>query len=123
MTWLGRLTILGAMVGVVAVACGAESNGQAQHFTGRDGSTLYSQACSACHGTDLRGTATGPPFLNPIYRPGHHSDAAFLLAVRNGVLPHHWNFGNMPPVAGLSDEQIAAIVQFVRVQQRAAGIE
>jgi hypothetical protein len=29
----------------------------------------------------------------------------------------------MPPIEGLTDEQIAAIVEFVREQQRAAGIE
>jgi hypothetical protein len=29
----------------------------------------------------------------------------------------------MPPVPGLSDEQIEAIVDFVRTQQRAAGFD
>jgi mono/diheme cytochrome c family protein len=92
-------------------------------FTGTDGTALYAQACSSCHGVDLRGTEQGPPFLHPVYRPGHHSDAAFVLAVRRGSPAHHWNFGPMPPVAGLSDEQVDAIIRYVRAQQQATGIE
>ena len=44
------------------------------------------------------------------------------MAVRSGVRPHHWDFGPMPPVPGLTDAQVASIVAFVREQQRAAGI-
>lgn len=54
--------------------------------------------------------------------PGHHADPAFFLAVRRGARTHHWNFGDMPPVQGLSDPQIEAIVSFVRERQRATGI-
>ena len=95
----------------------------ARPYTGTDGAALYAQACASCHGTDLRGTDQGPPFLDTIYRPGHHADPSFLLAVRRGARAHHWNFGNMPVIEGLSDEQVAAILQFVRAQQRAAGID
>lgn len=107
---------------VVAGACGGASE-PAAAFTGTDGAGLYAQACASCHGADLRGTRQGPPFLDAIYRPGHHADAAFFLAVKGGAHPHHWNFGNMPPVQGLSDAQIEAIVAFVRERQRAAGID
>ncbi len=44
------------------------------------------------------------------------------MAARSGVRPHHWNFGPMPPVSGLTDQQVAAIVAYVRSQQQAAGI-
>ena len=46
-----------------------------------------------------------------------------MRAVRFGVIAHHWTFGDMPPVEGLSDEQVAAIVDWIRERQRAAGIE
>ena len=92
-------------------------------FAGSDGATLYTQACAGCHGADLRGTDKGPPFLDAIYRPGHHADVSFHLAIRSGARAHHWNFGDMSPVEGLTDEQVAAIVAFVRAQQREAGIE
>lgn len=87
-----------------------------------DGRALYAATCARCHGSDLKGTKEGPPLLDAIYRPGHHADVAFLLAVRSGVRAHHWNFGPMAPVAGLSDQQVAAIVAFVRAEQQAVGI-
>lgn len=92
-------------------------------FTGGDGAALYDQACASCHGADLAGTAEGPPFLNAIYRPGHHSDAAFFLAARLGARSHHWDFGDMPPVEGITDAQVAAIVEFIRARQAEAGIQ
>lgn len=85
------------------------------------GSELYAANCAGCHGQDLRGTDQGPPFLSPIYEPGHHSDGAFLLAVQTGVRAHHWNFGDMPPVEGLSQGDVEAIVAFVREAQRTEG--
>ena len=99
------------------------SGGQTGAFAGLNGPSLYAQACASCHGADLAGTDAGPPFLDAVYRAGHHADVAFLLAVRRGARSHHWDFGNMPPVEGLTDEQVAAIVQFVRERQVAAGIE
>ena len=86
------------------------------------GRALFIQTCSTCHGVDLQGTDRGPPFLNPIYGPGHHSDAAFRLAVQRGVISHHWRFGNMPKIEGLTDEQVEEIIKFVREQQALAGI-
>ena len=92
-------------------------------FSGTDGRSLYGQACSVCHGQALEGTNAGPTFLNRIYAPGHHADVSFMFAIQRGVRAHHWNFGNMAPVEGLSQEQVLAIIAFIREQQRAAGIE
>lgn len=116
-----------AIAGVLLLgACGGsggDGDPVATPFAGSDGATLYAQACAGCHGADLRGTDQGPPFLDAVYRSGHHADAAFLLAVRRGSRAHHWDFGDMLPVEGLSDGQVAAIVEFVRARQREAGIE
>ncbi len=92
-------------------------------FSGTDGRSLYGQACSVCHGQALEGTNAGPTFLNRIYAPGHHADISFMFAIERGVRAHHWNFGNMAPVEGLSQEQVLAIIAFIREQQREAGIE
>lgn len=116
-------TLAAAAIAGVLLACSGGSSEQPTSFAGSDGANLYSQACARCHGADLRGTNQGPPFLDAIYRPGHHADGAFLFAVRGGSRAHHWNFGNMPPIPGLTDEQVGAITGFVREQQRAAGIE
>ncbi|MEE9388504.1 MAG: cytochrome c, partial [Paracoccaceae bacterium] len=36
---------------------------------------------------------------------------------------HHWRFGSMPPVEGLTDGDVAMVVDYVRTLQRANGIE
>ena len=92
-------------------------------FSGVDGRSLYGQACSVCHGQALEGTNAGPTFLNRVYAPGHHADISFMFAIERGVRSHHWNFGNMAPVDGLTQEQVLAIIGFIREQQREAGIE
>ena len=84
---------------------------------------MYQASCAQCHGVDLRGTNEGPSHLSEIYEPNHHADVAFLLAVRRGTPAHHWSFGAMAPVDGLTDEDVEAIVAFVREQQRIEGFE
>ena len=87
------------------------------------GRSAFERSCAACHGIGGVGTEQGPPFLHEVYEPSHHADGAFVLAVRNGVRAHHWGFGDMPPQEGVSDEEIAAIVAYVRAIQRDAGVE
>jgi len=87
------------------------------------GEALYQANCASCHGVDLRGTSTGPSHLSIVYEPNHHGDVAFVLAAKNGVQAHHWQFGNMEPVPGLSDEDLEAIVAYVRSIQREEGFE
>jgi mono/diheme cytochrome c family protein len=88
-----------------------------------EGEVLYQASCAACHGSDLRGTELGPSHLSVVYQPGHHSDITFTLAARNGVRSHHWPFGDMAPVEGLSDADLEVIVAFVRETQRLNGFE
>ncbi|MCB1509025.1 MAG: cytochrome c [Hyphomicrobiaceae bacterium] len=86
------------------------------------GAALFAENCARCHGAQAQGTDAGPPLVHPVYEPSHHGDVAFLLAVRNGVRAHHWPYGNMPPLPGVSDQAVAEIVAHVRALQRAAGI-
>ncbi len=92
---------------------------KADVFVGKD---LFTANCARCHGAALTGTGNAPSLLDTAYRPGHHGDMAFYLAVSKGVKQHHWNFGDMPPVPGLTGENVANIVAFVRQEQRRAGI-
>lgn len=87
------------------------------------GEALFQENCSACHGRNATGTDKGPPLVHKIYEPGHHGDTAFLMAARNGVRAHHWRFGDMPPVPGVSEEDVSNIVRYVREIQQANGIE
>jgi len=121
-----HLSLLAVAAVALLVACGDDSEGDpppSPVFEGLDGASLFAQACSECHGADLTGTDQGPPLLHDFYVPGHHADIAFFFAIRRGTRAHHWNFGDMPPVEGLSDDQAEAVVAFVRETQRAAGIE
>ena len=86
------------------------------------GEVAFVENCSACHGVNALGTDQGPPLIHKIYEPSHHGDGSFANAVRNGVRGHHWRFGNMPPVDGLTDHDLTAIVHYVRTLQRANGI-
>lgn len=87
------------------------------------GARVYAAKCASCHGESGVGTeGAGPPLLHKIYEPAHHGDAAFFNAAQNGVRAHHWPYGNMPPVAGINEAEIAAVVQYVRALQQANGI-
>lgn len=112
----GRATGTGAALASVTVP---PLSGQAAQ-----GAEIFAANCASCHGGDADGRAgVGPPLVHKIYEPGHHADGAFYLAVAQGVRQHHWTFGNMPPVAGVSNDEIARIVSYVRTLQRANGIE
>lgn len=88
-----------------------------------EGEALYRVSCAACHGSDLRGTAVGPSHLSVIYNPGHHGDGAFAVAAIAGVKAHHWRFGDMAPVAGITEEDLVRIIAFIREAQRTEGFE
>lgn len=88
-----------------------------------EGKVLFQANCATCHGTSAAGTDRGPRLIHPIYNPGHHSDAAFVAAAKLGVRQHHWRFGNMPPQPQVSEDQLGAIVRYVRELQLANGIK
>lgn len=124
MTLRGLLVPLALVMSVAA--CGSSEQSDTTAFDAglvATGADLYAANCAQCHGTDLRGTDQGPSFLSDVYEPGHHGDGAFLVAVLGGVRPHHWDFGPMPPVEGLTEEDVEAIVAFVRERQRNEGFE
>jgi mono/diheme cytochrome c family protein len=87
------------------------------------GRELYLNQCASCHGADLRGTDRGPSHLSIVYEPGHHSDESFRAAIRDGAPQHHWRFGDMPPVEGLDDAEIDAVIAYVREVQEREGFE
>jgi mono/diheme cytochrome c family protein len=113
-----------AVIGVAGCGGGGDGGPAGAAVAGDPvaGKAVYDNACAACHGVGATGTDRGPTFLDAVYEPSHHGDASFLLAVRNGSPAHHWSFGDMPPVPGVSDAQVADIVAYVRSLQRAAGI-
>lgn len=92
----------------------------AEHTSGRN---IYEENCMACHGAALGGVkGVGPPFIHSYYAPGHHSDLAFSRAVSQGVIAHHWQFGDMPPVKSINPDQSKDVIGYIRMVQRANGI-
>lgn len=87
------------------------------------GKRAFDAKCAACHGANAAGqNGVAPPLVHKIYEPNHHSDMAFVLAAKNGVRSHHWRFGNMPPVKGLTDADVKMIARYVRELQKENGI-
>ena len=86
------------------------------------GRAAYDRRCLQCHGLHGAGTAVGPPLVHPVYRPAHHADFAFALAVGRGVRAHHWRFGDMPPQPDTSRDEVEAITRYIRELQRGNNI-
>ncbi|MDO9116644.1 MAG: cytochrome c [Nitrospira sp.] len=86
------------------------------------GEGKFKANCAACHGGGGVGTSQGPPLVHKIYEPNHHGDAAFQRAAANGVKAHHWEFGNMPKIDGVTPDDVDQIIKYVRWLQKQAGI-
>ena len=63
------------------------------------GKELYDAKCAVCHGSDARG-GSGPNIINA-------SDTKFYRVIQNGD-------GPMPAFPELSDEEIDAIIAYIR---------
>jgi mono/diheme cytochrome c family protein len=115
-----RMLAVAAAFGVLA-ACGSDEGGVATDAAA--GQEAFETYCITCHGPAGQGTEQGPPLVHIVYEPNHHSDESFRSAVRDGVVAHHWDFGPMPPVPGISESEVEAVITYVRQLQREAGIE
>lgn len=103
---------------IVEVALPAELSAEA-----RMGERAFEAKCAECHGANAAGqNGVAPPLVHQIYEPSHHSDMAFVLAAKNGVRAHHWNFGNMPPVEGLTNGDVEMIARYIRELQKENGV-
>ena len=110
-----------AVLPFLILACGSQQqeDGAQQQ---QDGAQPFADNCARCHGAMADGTDTGPPLVHRLYEPGHHADFAFQSAAKNGVIAHHWDFGDMPPVAGVSEAEVTQIIAYIRDLQREGGI-
>ena len=87
------------------------------------GKRAFEAKCAACHGINAVGQdGVAPPLVHKIYEPSHHGDESFQRASAVGVRAHHWRFGDMPPVEGLTRAEVGMIVAYIRELQRTNGI-
>ena len=83
----------------------------------------FDAKCAACHGVNAAGQdGVAPPLVHMIYEPSHHGDEAFQRAAAMGVRGHHWPFGEMPPIEGVTRGDVTMIIAYIRELQRANGI-
>ncbi len=123
---LAGFVILPLVAALAFGACGSgatETAGGAAPENVEAGSQVYASSCASCHGVDLSGTDKGPSHLSIVYEPNHHNDDSFRSAIANGAPQHHWGFGNMDPVRGLSDDDVEAVIAFVRSEQQRQGFD
>ena len=87
------------------------------------GKLAFEAKCTSCHGTNAAGRdGVAPPLVHIIYESNHHGDESFQRAVAMGVQAHHWSFGNMPAVEGLTRGDVKMIIRYIRELQRENGI-
>ena len=87
------------------------------------GKLAFEAKCTSCHGTNAAGRdGVAPPLVHIIYEPNHHGDESVQRAVAMGVQAHHWSFGNMPAVEGLTRGDVKMIIKYIRELQRENGI-
>lgn len=86
------------------------------------GQLLYEKYCSACHGVQLDGSEQGPPLIHPFYKPPHHDDRSFYRAALEGVGQHHWEFGDMPAVEGMTAGKMDSLLPYIRYYQQQKGL-
>jgi mono/diheme cytochrome c family protein len=127
----GRLTVQAACFILLALCAACESQANKESAPSASGAVpaefqpgeaKFAAHCAACHGARAVGTSHGPPLVHKIYEPNHHADIAFQRAALNGVRAHHWDFGNMPKIDGVSPDDVDQIIKYIRWLQRQAGI-
>jgi mono/diheme cytochrome c family protein len=80
----------------------------ALRFTEQGGESLYRNVCSACHMIDGRGASGAGTFPSLVGNSKLEASGYPLTVVTNGL-------HGMPPLgAFMSDEQVAAVVNYVR---------
>ncbi len=118
MQYKNLLSLKAALLALSFVHSAAAANEVEIPFELAKGQLLYEKYCSSCHGLQLDGSDQGPPLIHPFYKPSHHGDKSFYRAALQGIKQHHWNFGDMKPVEGMTRGKMNSVVPFVRYYQQ-----
>lgn len=89
----------------------------------RDGRTAYRKYCVQCHGYSGRGDGSSAAHLDP--PPRDHTDAAVMDAIADATIAETVRHGgegrgfpNMPAFPQITDEELVALVAYVRSLSR-----
>ena len=121
-----------AVAGMLALSLLASNAYPEERATG--GQTLYAQLCASCHGAQGRGD--GVVFSELLLRPRDFALNAFKFdtdadwergtdvdlanVIRNGPAAYGGS-SLMPPWSSLSDDDVAALVAYIRTLQQKGG--
>lgn len=87
------------------------------------GAVVYERHCAGCHGVGGIGVqGAGPSLLDERYGPSLLDDRAAVRAIVEGAPEEAWNLGPMPRTRGLSEQDLADLLAYLRSVQEAAGI-
>ena len=87
------------------------------------GKQTFEANFASCHGANAAGVGgVAPPLVHVIYEPGHHGNESLQRAAAVDVRAHHWPFGYMPAVGGVTRGDIKMVTAYIRELQRANRI-
>jgi mono/diheme cytochrome c family protein len=88
-----------------------------------DPAALFANNCAVCHGRAGEGVDDqGPSLLEAAYLADALSDEAIASAVRDGVASSDERWAPMPGFPRFDDEELDAVVGYVRELQRRAAL-
>lgn len=119
------LVTLGVAVALSAPACSSTDDGGSPAPTEAGdpaaGEQVYGDYCGACHGRDFEGSIQGPSHLDAKYDPATTTDEDYRNAIRNGAEESTYDFGRMPAIRSLDDQQIEDVIAYIRSVQEERG--
>jgi mono/diheme cytochrome c family protein len=104
-----------ATVAVLVTGCGPNEP--------PDAAALFAANCALCHGPAAQGVDDqGPSLLEDRYLADAFTDEAVAAAIRSGVASSDDRWAPMPAFPRFDDEELDAVVGYVRELQRRAAL-
>ncbi|MFU8839499.1 MAG: c-type cytochrome [Nitriliruptoraceae bacterium] len=112
--------IVGWTAAIAAVAIALSGCGPSEP---PDAAALFAANCAVCHGPAGQGVDDqGPSLLADSYLAGDFPDEDLAAAIRNGVASSDERWAPMPGFPRFDDDQLDAVVGYVRELQRRAAL-
>jgi mono/diheme cytochrome c family protein len=86
------------------------------------GAAVYERSCAGCHDAGAAGDGGGVSLVDARFALPGFDDVAFVTAIVRGVSADGSEHGGMPRIRGLSEQDLADLLAFVRGLQRSAGL-
>ncbi len=82
------------------------------------GKRVFEGHCADCHGYQALGSPRGPSLQDRVYWRDLLDKRTFHSAITDGVRAYRWTYGDMPPVEGLSFNQIETVARYIHELQQ-----